>query len=235
MPSACTTSRAAGPARTRRTSSSSTRRNDDGSRARQACRIRIDSAQGRPAEADEQVRLLVDAETPVVTIFGKTWLLHVREVLQTTPEENLAMIDDTVRYLKQHGRVRRVRRRARVRRLQGRSRVRARDAGRRPNAAAPTSSCLCDTNGGSIPAEIAAITRDARARLGVRIGIHTHDDIGLGVANALAAIEAGATHVQGTINGYRRAYRQLQPDDADPESRVQAEEVARFQPSRCRC
>ena len=56
-------------------------------------------------EADEQVRLLVDAETPVITIFGKTWLLHVREVLQTTPEENLAMIEDTVRYLKQQGRI----------------------------------------------------------------------------------------------------------------------------------
>src|SRR5438876_2110050 len=56
------------------------------------------------AEADEQVRLLVGADTPVVTIFGKTWLLHVREVLQTTPDENLAMIEDTVRYLKQEGR-----------------------------------------------------------------------------------------------------------------------------------
>src|SRR5207247_10830906 len=61
---------------------------------------------------------------------------------------------------------------------------------------------LCDTNGGSIPAEVAEITRTARARLAVRIGIHTHDDIGLGVANAMAAIDAGATHVQGTFNGY---------------------------------
>src|SRR5258706_10902995 len=54
-------------------------------------------------EADDQVRLLLDADTPVVTIYGKTWLLHVREVLQTTPDENLAMIADTVRYLKSHG------------------------------------------------------------------------------------------------------------------------------------
>src|SRR5439155_11901086 len=61
---------------------------------------------------------------------------------------------------------------------------------------------LCDTNGGSLPEEIADITRTARAALKVRIGIHTHDDVGLGVANALAAIAAGATHVQGTINGY---------------------------------
>src|SRR5712671_3591637 len=55
------------------------------------------------ASDDEQVRMLVDAQTPVVTIFGKTWLLHVREVLQTTPDENLAMIEDTVRFLKEHG------------------------------------------------------------------------------------------------------------------------------------
>src|SRR5205085_5273637 len=61
---------------------------------------------------------------------------------------------------------------------------------------------LCDTNGGSVPTEIAAITRAALAGLTVRVGIHTHDDIGLGVANALAAVEAGATHVQGTINGF---------------------------------
>src|SRR5207249_4690153 len=61
---------------------------------------------------------------------------------------------------------------------------------------------LCDTNGGSLPGEVAAITRLAREELRARIGIHTHDDVGLGVANALAAIAAGATHVQGTINGY---------------------------------
>ena len=57
-----------------------------------------------PVDQDDQVKLLLDAATPVVTIFGKTWLLHVLEVLQTTPEENLAMIEDTVRFLKQHGR-----------------------------------------------------------------------------------------------------------------------------------
>ena len=147
------------------------------------------------------MRLLVDAETPVITIFGKTWLLHVREVIQTTPEENLAMIEDTVRYLKQHGRV--------VvydaeHAFDGYKddpeyAVASWQAAERGGA---DTVVLCDTNGGSIPAEIAAITRDACARLGVRVGIHTHDDIGLGVANALASIEAGATHVQGTFNGY---------------------------------
>src|SRR6266700_2148243 len=62
--------------------------------------------------------------------------------------------------------------------------------------------CLCDTNGGSLPNEIREVTAAARKRLAVKLGIHTHDDIGLGVANALAGLEAGATHVQGTINGY---------------------------------
>ena len=138
------------------------------------------------------MRLLVDAETPVITIFGKTWLLHVREVLQTTPEENLAMIEDTVRYLKQQGR------------LVVYDAEHAFDGYKDdPEYALATWQAaerggadivvLCDTNGGSVPAEIAEITRAARARLGGRIGIHTHDDIGLGVANALAALDAGAT------------------------------------------
>jgi len=153
------------------------------------------------AAADEQVRLLVDAETPVITIFGKTWLLHVREVLQTTAEENLAMIEDTVRYLVQQGR-------AVVydaeHAFDGYKddpvyAVATWQAAERGGADIVV---LCDTNGGSVPAEIAAITRAAREHLGIRIGIHTHDDIGLGVANAMAAIEAGASHVQGTFNGY---------------------------------
>jgi 2-isopropylmalate synthase len=153
------------------------------------------------ASTDEQVRLLLDAETPVITIFGKTWLLHVREVLQTTPEENLEMIEDTVHYLVQQGR------------LVVYDAEHAFDGYKDdPEYALATWKAaerggadivvLCDTNGGSVPAEIAAITRAARAHVAVRIGIHTHDDIGLGVANALAALEAGASHVQGTFNGY---------------------------------
>jgi 2-isopropylmalate synthase len=156
---------------------------------------------GIAAAADDQVQLLIAAETPVVTIFGKTSTLHVREVLQTTLDENLAMISDTVRFLKAYGK------------------FVVYDAEHcfdgfkedTPYALATLHAAeqagadivtLCDTNGGSLPGEIAAITRVAREALRVRIGIHTHDDIGLGVANALAAIEAGATHVQGTINGY---------------------------------
>ncbi len=152
-------------------------------------------------DQDDQVRLLLDAATPVVTIFGKTWLLHVLEVLQTTPDENLAMIEDTVRYLKQHGRfVVYDAEHAFDGCKEDREYAFATwQAAERGGADIVT---LCDTNGGSLPREVAEITRYAKAGLGVRLGIHTHDDIGLGVANALASLDAGASHVQGTVNGY---------------------------------
>ncbi len=156
---------------------------------------------GVPVEQDDQVRLLIEAETPVVTIFGKTSMLHVREVLRCTPEENLAMIADTVKFLKDH------------------DKFVIYDAEHcfdgyklDPEYAAATWQAaekagadmvvLCDTNGGCLPEEITAITKVALGKLNCPVGIHTHDDIGLGVANALASLEAGAVHVQGTINGY---------------------------------
>ncbi len=153
------------------------------------------------AKDDPQVTLLVAAKTPVVTIFGKTWLLHVKEVLRTTPRENLAMIGDTIRYLKKKGK--------KViydaeHALDGyrddpeyamATWLAAEEAG-------ADFVVLCDTNGGSLPNEVAAVTAAAREKLSCAVGIHTHNDIGLGVANALAAVEAGATQVQGTVNGY---------------------------------
>jgi 2-isopropylmalate synthase len=152
-------------------------------------------------DRDDQVRLLLDAATPVVTIYGKTWLLHVLDVLQTTPDENLSMIEETVRHLKAHGKF--------VVYDAEHAFDGCKDdreyafatwqAAERGGADVVT---LCDTNGGSLPREIAEITRFARSGLGARLGIHTHDDIGLGVANALAALDAGASHVQGTMNGY---------------------------------
>jgi 2-isopropylmalate synthase len=154
-----------------------------------------------PVERYDQIRLLLDAGTPVVTIFGKTWLLHVLEVLQTTPAENLMMIADTVRHLKTHGKY--------VvydaeHAFDGAKDDREYALATWKAAAAAGADCvtLCDTNGGSLPDDIADIMKFAREHLDVRLGIHTHDDIGLGVANALAGLEAGATHVQGTINGY---------------------------------
>src|SRR5947208_769818 len=156
---------------------------------------------GVAVENDPQVRLLLEAGTPVVTIVGKTWLLHVKEVLRTTPEENLAMIGDTIRYLKDHGKF-----------VIFDAEHSFDGFSDEPEYALATWQAaekagadfvvLCDTNGGRLPDQIARITSFARTRLSAKIGIHTHDDIGLGVANALAALEAGATHVQGTINGY---------------------------------
>jgi 2-isopropylmalate synthase len=156
---------------------------------------------GVKASQDDQVRLLLDAEVPVVTIYGKTWLLHVKEVLRTTPEENIAMIADTVRFLKEHGKF------VVYDAEHGFDGFKdspdyAMSTWRAAEEAGADIVTLCDTNGGSLPGEIRRITEAARAQLSGKIGIHTHDDIGLGVANALAALEAGASHVQGTINGY---------------------------------
>ncbi len=156
---------------------------------------------GVRADADEQVRLLVAADTPVVTIFGKAWVLHVREVLQTTPEENLAMVADTVRCLKEHGKfvVYDAEHAFDGYKDNPQYALATWQAAERAGADIVT---LCDTNGGSVPSEIVEITRAARGQLRARLGIHTHDDIGLGVANALASLEAGVTHIQGTLNGY---------------------------------
>jgi 2-isopropylmalate synthase len=156
---------------------------------------------GIAVENDELMRQILDAKTPVTTIVGKSWLLHVHEVLRAKPDENLAMIGDTVRYLKDNGK-----------------RViydaeHAFDGYKdEPEYAVATwqaaekagAECivLCDTNGGCLPQEIGDIVATARKRLTVRLGIHTHNDSGLGAANALAGLQAGATQVQGTINGY---------------------------------
>ncbi len=155
---------------------------------------------GTTAEADEQVKMLLDAETPVVTIVGKTWLLHVKEILQTTAAENLAMIEDTLRHLKRHGRfvVYDAEHSFDGFKDEREYALETLEAAVRGGADVVV---LCDTNGGSIPGEIADITRAVRAKLKTAVGIHTHDDIGLGVANALASVEVGASHVQGTING----------------------------------
>jgi 2-isopropylmalate synthase len=156
---------------------------------------------GVPVENDDQVRLLIEAETPVVTIFGKTWLLHVREVLRATPDENLAMIGDTVRYLKDYGKL------VIYDAEHGFDGFKddpeyALATWQAAERAGADLVVLCDTNGGSLAEEVARITAAAYGNLTTRLGIHTHDDIGLGVANALASLAAGATHVQGTVNGY---------------------------------
>src|SRR5712664_3896128 len=156
---------------------------------------------GVRVEKDDQVRLLLEAETPVITIVGKTWLLHVKEVLRATPEENLAMIGDTIRYLKDHRKFVIYDAEHSFDGYRDEPEY-ALDTWRAAEKAGADAVVLCDTNGGRLPNEIGRITSFARGKLNTQIGIHTHDDIGLGVANALAGLEAGATQVQGTINGY---------------------------------
>ncbi len=152
-------------------------------------------------EDDRQVQLLVEAETPVVTIFGKTWLLHVIEVLGTTPKENLAMIGDTVRFLKSQGKFVIYDAEHAFDGYKDSPEYATETWLAAQNAGADMV-VLCDTNGGCMPDEIATITRFVKGFLNVKIGIHTHNDMGLAVANALAAVKAGAVHVQCTVNGY---------------------------------
>jgi 2-isopropylmalate synthase len=153
-------------------------------------------------EDDPQVRILLEAETPTVTIVGKTWPLQVTEVLGVSLDENLAMIADTVAYLKKHGRevlydAEHFFDSYRDDPAYSLATLKA------AHGAGADLVVLCDTNGGSLPEFIAQATRDVLAALGPgTVGIHTHNDSGLGVANALASVQAGAVQVQGTINGY---------------------------------
>jgi 2-isopropylmalate synthase len=155
-----------------------------------------------PVEDDAQVRLLLEAETPVVTIFGKSWEMQVTEVLRTTVEENRAMIRDTVAHLVKHGRE--------ViydaeHFFDGYKDSPEHALGTLEAAAEGGASCLvlCDTNGGTLPSEITDICMAVRKRIpDTPFGIHTHNDCELAVANAIAAVRAGANQIQGTINGY---------------------------------
>ncbi|MGE9296841.1 MAG: citramalate synthase, partial [Puniceicoccales bacterium] len=153
-------------------------------------------------EDDPQVKLLLEAETPVVTIFGKTWLLHVTEVLRTTAEQNIAMIEDTVRYLKDHGRevVYDAEHFFDGYKDNPEFALATLDAARRGGADFITP---CDTNGGTLVGEVHEIISAVRMRFPeTKIGMHCHNDAGLGVAVSLAGVEAGAVMVQGTMNGY---------------------------------
>ncbi len=164
------------------------------------------------AKADPNLQELIRAETPVVTIFGKSWLLHVTEVLGATPAENLAMIAESVGLVVDEGRELvydaehffdgfKADRDYAISTLKA-----AREGGAQTLV-------LCDTNGGTLTAELVAIVNEARAAVEgtgdgngstrpITWGIHTHNDAELAVANAIAAVQAGVRHVQATINGY---------------------------------
>ena len=153
------------------------------------------------AADDAGMQALLASEAPAVTLVGKAWGLHVRDVLRVSDEENLAMIADSVRFLAEGG----------WKVLFDAEHFfdgwRA-DAGyamatlRAARRAGAECLVLCDTNGGSLPGRIAEAVDAVRGEFGeVSIGVHCHNDCGLAVANSLAAVEHGATHVQGTING----------------------------------
>jgi 2-isopropylmalate synthase len=157
---------------------------------------------GARAEDDPNLIALKDAGTPVVTIVGKSWTLHVEDVLRTTRDENLRMIRDSVAFAKAAGRE--------VvfdaEHFFDGCKVDLQYARATLAAAADGGAdviVLADTNGGAMPWEIEDACRQMRPALGSAVlGIHTHNDGGLAIANTLAAVRAGATHVQGTMNGY---------------------------------
>lgn len=152
-------------------------------------------------EADLNIQAILEAETPAVALVGKSWDLHVYDVLETDLEENLAMIGESIAYLRDRGK------------------EVVYDAEHffdgykaNPDYAIMTLQVaaengadvvvLCDTNGGALPWEITEIVQEVFRRVDAPVGIHTHDDGGCGVANTLEAVRVGANHVQGTINGY---------------------------------
>jgi 2-isopropylmalate synthase len=157
---------------------------------------------GAKAAEDPQMKSLLESGMPVLTLVGKTWLLHVREILRTTPEENLAMIEDSIRYLVSEGR-------EVVYDAEHfydgylddpEYALRTLEAAARGGASNLT---LCETNGGKLVPQVSAITAAVVARFGGDlVGVHCHNDSGVGVAVSLAGIEAGAGLVQGTMNGY---------------------------------
>lgn len=153
-------------------------------------------------DRDAGLRALLAAGTPVVQLYGKVWPLHVEKVLRTTLDENLAMLRDSVALLKSAGREVMVI----AEHLFDARRSSPDYADRFLEAALEAGADLLtlgDSNGGSLPEEVAAGVRRALELSGtVPVGVHLHNDFGLALANALAAVEAGATHVQGSVNGY---------------------------------
>ncbi len=154
------------------------------------------------AQDDAQLRLLLEAKTPVVTIFGKTWALHVEEVLRVSREENLAMIGDSVAFLRAAGReviydAEHFFDGFKADRSYALETLAAALHGGAANLS------LCDTNGGTQLDELRDIVLTVRERFPeAAIGMHCHNDCGLGVALTLTGVNAGACLVQGTMNGY---------------------------------
>jgi 2-isopropylmalate synthase len=156
----------------------------------------------RSADGDADLETLLVAKTPIVTLVGKAWTLHVDEALRTTREENLAMVADSVRFFVREGR----------RAVFDAEHFFDGYAADRSYALACLSAAaeagadtlaLCDTNGGTLPDDIVRVVRDVLGQFpALRVGVHCHNDSACAVANSLVAVGEGATHVQGAANGY---------------------------------
>jgi 2-isopropylmalate synthase len=156
---------------------------------------------GRTVEDDASLAALLAAETPIVTLVGKSWTLHVDEALRTTRAENLAMVADSVRYMASHGR--------RVvfdaeHFFDGyfADRGYALEVLAAAAEAGADTLVLCDTNGGTLPDDVGRIVAEVADRSRTAIGVHFHNDAACAVANSVVAVAAGGLHVQGAANGY---------------------------------
>lgn len=156
---------------------------------------------GNDPEEDPNLRALIDAQTPAVSIFGKSWLLHVTQALKISPEENLDIITGSINYLKKHGKEVIYDAEHFFDGYKDNPEYAVNTLETAQNAGADVL-VLCDTNGGTLTQDISRIVADVVKKLKTPVGIHSHNDSELGVANALVAVAAGAVHVQGTINGY---------------------------------
>jgi 2-isopropylmalate synthase len=156
---------------------------------------------GGRADTDMNLKALLEAETPVVTIVAKAHDRHVTDVLKATVEENLAMIADSVRHLKQAGRIVFLDAEHFFDGFESDNGYALQCLKTAANAGADCV-VLCDTNGGMITSRLAEIVRTAVAEVQCQVGIHTHNGADVAVAGSLSAVEAGATHVQGAANGY---------------------------------
>ncbi|MEI6054621.1 MAG: citramalate synthase [Lentisphaerota bacterium] len=156
-----------------------------------------------PVESDDNILKLLESEAPVVTIFGKSWLLHVNAVLKITPEQNLQIIADSCGYLDSKGREVIFDAEHFFDGYKDNPDF-AKEVLRTAVKNGATTVALCDTNGGTLVSQIADICKDVVKNLPpeVIVGIHCHNDSELAVANSLMAVECGIRHIQGTINGY---------------------------------
>ena len=152
------------------------------------------------AAEDANLQALIDSGAKTVSIFGKAWLLHVKQVLSTTAEENLAMIFDSINYLVQNG-IEVIFDAEHFFDGYRDNKQYAIDVLKTAQKAGASCVCLCDTNGGGFPLEFYTIVKEVSAQLEVPTGIHAHNDSGMAVAVSVISVQAGATHVQGTLNG----------------------------------